>query len=667
MALSDWPPAWQAIWLLAVDPIGLGGLCLRGAAGPTRDAWLADCRRAWPAHTPWRRVPLQVDDERLLGGLDLGLSLAAGRPVHQAGLLAEAAGGVVILPMAERADAALAGRLVARFDAGPGFCLLALDEGLSEEERPPAALTERLGLLVTLTGDDAGPATTAFASRAAQDHKTLPAPIHRTDGTDGSDRTDRTAAIARWAESSRPLPDLDAARARWRDVPYDAATVQALCATAVALGIGSMRTVWHAWCAARAAAALEGRTQVVQADAEWAARYVLAPRARSLPQREASADQTEADAGDDADTTQSPDDGSAEAREPPPMPTADPSPPDQDAQARTEPPHPAPDRSADAPHPAHPPDSPMGTLEDQTLAAARAAIPAGLLDSLTGGLPRAGGGGGRKGAAARPAQSGRPLASRRGAWRRGSRIDLLATLRAAIPFQRLREQERTQRGLGPAPTAWLLRREDLHLRRFRRPQETTTVFVVDASGSQAMSRLAEAKGAVELLLADCYVRRDRVALLAFRGSGAELLLPPTRSLARARRALSSLPGGGGTPLAAGIEAAWLLAHRAQAQAGARVVLVFLTDARANIARDGRGGRAQAAQDALSAAQRVRAEGLQSLLIDTSSRPEPAAMQLAQTLGARYVALPHGQAAQVYAAVSAAVASPGASPGPSVAT
>lgn len=565
MDLSLWPAAWQAAWLLAVDPAGLGGLCLRGGASPARDALLAGLRQALPPGTPWRRLPLQVDDDRLLGGLDLGLSLAAGRPVMQTGLLAEAAGGVVLLPMAERAEPGLAARLAAALEPGaPSLCLVALDEGMSADETLPASLLERLGLIATVTAD--------------------------------------VPTTAR--------PDIVAARERLGAVVCDDATVQALCATAAALGLASMRTAWQAWCAARAAAALAGRTAVTQADAELAARLVLAPRARALPQAPEAA---------------------PESPPPPPdtSPAQDPPPADGDA------------------------DVDVRELQEQTLAAAQAAIPAGLLESLAG-AAAPGAGGGRRGAPAKPAQSGRPLASRRGSLRAGRRLDLLATMRAALPWQRLREREREQQGLSPGGARLLLRRDDFHIKRYRRPQETTTIFVVDASGSQALNRLAEAKGAVELLLADCYVRRDRVALLAFRGAGAELLLPPTRSLARARRSLASLPGGGGTPLAAGLEAAWLLGCGVQGRDGGRAVLVFLTDARANIARDGSPGRAQAAQDALTVAGRLRAEGLASLLIDTSPRPEPAAMALAQAMGARYVPLPHGQAAQVHAAVAAAL-------------
>lgn len=565
MDLTAWPAAWQAAWLVAVDPAGLGGLCLRGGASPARDALLAALRQALPPGTPWRRLPLQVDDDRLMGGLDLGLSLAAGRPILQAGLLAEAAGGVVLLPMAERVEPGLAARLAAALEPGAApLCLIALDEGLSSDETLPASLLERLGLIATVTAE-----------------------------TPAGD-----------------LPDVAAARERLSAVICDDATVQALCATAAALGLASMRTAWQAWCAARASAALAGRSEISQADAELAARLVLAPRARALPQTP------------EADAAPPPPPDSAPADDPPPA-------------------------EGDA-------DIDVRELQEQTLAAAQAAIPAGLLESLAGAASPQGGGGGRRGAPAKPAQSGRPLASRRGTLRAGQRLDLLATMRAALPWQRLREREREQQGLAPAGARLLLRRDDFHLKRYRRPQETTTVFVVDASGSQALNRLAEAKGAVELLLADCYVRRDRVALLAFRGAGAELLLPPTRSLARARRSLASLPGGGGTPLAAGLEAAWLLGCGVQARDGGRAVLVFLTDARANIARDGNPGRAQAAQDALTVAARLRAEGLASLLIDTSPRPEPAAMALAQAMGARYVPLPHGQAAQVHAAVAAAL-------------
>lgn len=183
------------------------------------------------------------------------------------------------------------------------------------------------------------------------------------------------------------------------------------------------------------------------------------------------------------------------------------------------------------------------------------------------------------------------------------------------------------------------------------------VFVVDASGSTALHRLAEAKGAVELLLATSYVRRDRVALISVRGRGAELLLPPTRSLARAKRALAGMPGGGGTPLAAGIDlaravAAW--SGRPGARDGGPALLVFLTDARPNVARDGSGGRARAEAESLESARAVRSEGVRALVIDTSPRPNAFAARLAREMGARHIALPAADAAALSLAVGAAV-------------
>jgi len=198
-----------------------------------------------------------------------------------------------------------------------------------------------------------------------------------------------------------------------------------------------------------------------------------------------------------------------------------------------------------------------------------------------------------------------------------------------------------------------VRKEDFHVARFRQLGQTTTVFVVDASGSAALNRLAEAKGAVELLLADCYVRRDSVAVLAFRGKGSELLLSPTRSLARAKRSLAGLPGGGGTPLASGIDAARLLAEQIRRK-GETPIVVFLTDGRGNIARDGSPGRPKAAQDARAAAAELRAARITALLVDTSPQAHALAQQLAADMGAQYLALPYASGHAMSQAVSQAV-------------
>jgi len=154
------------------------------------------------------------------------------------------------------------------------------------------------------------------------------------------------------------------------------------------------------------------------------------------------------------------------------------------------------------------------------------------------------------------------------------------------------------------------------------------------------------------LLADCYVRRDQVAVIAFRDKQAELLLPPTRSLPRAKRSLAGLPGGGGTPLASGLDAALTLAQQVQRR-GDTPVIVLLTDGRGNIARSGAPGRVQANADAIEAARQIKNAGLTALLLDTSPQAQAMAQTLAQAMGAHYLPLPHAGARQLSQAVKAA--------------
>lgn len=615
--------AWAAV-LFAVDPQGLGGVCLRSRSGPTRDVWLEAVREYLPAGTPWRRLPLQVDDARLLGGLDLGATLRTGRPVAQPGLLAQADGGVVIVAMAERVSATAAARLCAVLDQGEvalqrdGFThtlsarlgLIALDEGLDDDEMPPAALFDRLGLAVE-----------------------LPGPL----------RPEALTAALHWTAH-----DVSAARRRLPEVQCDEATLQALCVTALALGVDSLRPACLALRVAKAAAALGGRATVSRDDAELAAALVLAPRATRL----AATPPPDASNEDDPQDTPEPD--QADEQPEPPAPDT----PENNA---------APESDADD---SAAPPLPDAALDELILQAARAAIPPGLLARLAAAQAAAGAGrgAGRAGALQHHALRGRPIGARRGEPKGGARLDLLQTLRAAAPWQGLRQREHNRavqsagesppkrpatavagRGAAQAGTPAArdlrvrVRREDFHVRRFKQRRQTCTVFAVDASGSAALHRLAEAKGAVELLLAECYVRRDRVALIAFRGVTADLLLPPTRSLVRAKRSLAGLPGGGGTPLAAGIVSAAELARGIE-QGGETAVVVLLTDGRANIALDGTPGRERAHRDALLAAQRLRDAGVASVLLDIGANPQVQARELAAALGGRYVAMPLAGAA-----------------------
>ena len=397
-----------------------------------------------------------------------------------------------------------------------------------------------------------------------------------------------------------------AARTRLAQVSLPADLPQAFCGAALALGILSLRAPIFALRCARASAALAGRNEVSREDAALAAQLVLAPRARQMP--EAPAEDQEQPAEQQQDTTGS----ESHQRE------------DQKS------------------------------LEDFVLAAAQASLPPGLLAGLgvaARQMARQAASSGRSGMMRRSARRGRPIGARPAAWRAGLRLALVETLRVAAPWQEYRRREK------PHHNALVhIRREDLRIRRYKQNSETTTIFLVDASGSAALHRLAEAKGAVELLLSDCYVRRDRVAVIAFRGRGAEVLLEPTHSLVRAKRSLAALPGGGGTPLASGMAAGFAMAE-ASRKRGQTPVIVALTDGRANVTRDGVGGRATAESEAFDMARLFKLSGVSALLIDTAPRPQPFSRDLAHAMGARYVPLPFADAERMSAAVRDAALTP----------
>ncbi|TDL87971.1 VWA domain-containing protein, partial [Meridianimarinicoccus aquatilis] len=220
-------------------------------------------------------------------------------------------------------------------------------------------------------------------------------------------------------------------------------------------------------------------------------------------------------------------------------------------------------------------------------------------------------------------------------------------LRAAAPWQTIRRSAR------PGHTGLHIHPGDIRVKRFEDRSDRLLIFTVDASGSAAMSRLAEAKGAVELLLAEAYARRDHVSLIAFRGSGADTLLPPTRSLVQTKRRLAGLPGGGGTPLAAGLRAGLDAALLARSK-GLMPTVALLTDGRGNVALDGSPGRTQAGRDAVDMARALRAASIPALVLDTAVRPQVALRALAADMGAPYMPLPRADARRLSAAIGTAL-------------
>jgi magnesium chelatase subunit D len=218
-------------------------------------------------------------------------------------------------------------------------------------------------------------------------------------------------------------------------------------------------------------------------------------------------------------------------------------------------------------------------------------------------------------------ETGHPVADRENGGRPRD-VALAATVRAAAPHQSARGGE------GPGIE---VRTCDLRQNVREGREGNLILFLVDASGSMAArKRMSAVKGAVLSLLNDAYQRRDKVALISFRGEGARILLPPTSSVGLATSRLEDLPTGGRTPLAAGIEKATDVLKREELRdRERRPLLVLLTD-----------GRSTAGPDPQVAAARMRSLEATSFVVDTEEGYVKLGMagELAGAMGARCLRL-----------------------------
>ena len=368
---------------------------------------------------------------------------------------------------------------------------------------------------------------------------------------------------------------------------YDVSLLEELCAVSMSLGLTSLRPSQQALKVAALHAGIHGRGTIEKEDLSAAIRLSLINRATHLPTEEQSETIEE------------------EVPEP-----------DEDKNTDSET-----KSSEDIP-------------SDLDVSSVLANLPPELLSNLKNSLriKREKRLTGRSGGKSKSYKRGRPVMSVRGSLGHGRKLDLIATLRESAPWQAMRRERSAN------PGRIQVRKRDFYVKRFIKPSESTTIFLVDASGSTAINRLGEAKGAVELLLGESYSRRDHVALISLRGTESELILPPTRSLARARKTLSGLRGGGGTPLAHGFQKAFLLAQD-ELRKGRTPNLVLLTDGSANIPLSGPVGRAKAMEDALALARSLASLDIGILVIDVGRSATDQARKIADEMMAKYIPMP----------------------------
>ncbi|MER6184480.1 putative cobaltochelatase [Streptomyces sp. NPDC001652] len=548
-------------------------------------------------------LPVGASEDRLVGSLDIERALAEGVKSFEPGLLADAHRGILYVDEVNLLHDHLVDLLL---DAAAMGASYVEREGVSvrhaskfllvgtmnpEEGELRPQLLDRFGLTVEVA-----------ASREPDQRVEV---VRRRLAYDD----DPTSFAARWADEEVSVRQrIVGARELLPSVRLGDGALRQIAATCAAFEVDGMRADIVMARTATALAAWAGRTEVLAEDVRQAALLALPHRRRRNPfdapgLDEDKLDETLEEFSGDSDEDPDPDGPGGGGGQPPSE-----GPPD-DGSSGAQP---------EAGDGGEPQAGGAGAGEQSAVRAAEPfrtkvlSVP-GLGDGAAGRRSRARTEHGRTTGARRP----------RGAL---TKLHLAATVQAAAPHQRAR---------GRSGPGLVVRRDDLRQATREGREGNLVLFVVDASGSMAArQRMSAVKGAVLSLLLDAYQRRDKVGLVTFRGSAADVALPPTSSVDAAAARLETLPTGGRTPLAAGLlKAHEVLRVERLRDPARRALVVVVTDGRAT-------GGPEPVALASRAARLFAAEGVASVVVDCESGPVRLGLagQLAGELGGTAVTL-----------------------------